>query len=145
MHAPAIAKRWTDCPVYQISPNDSNYFALLFDEQGEGANAVAVIEIFRHGGATPPNSHRVAHEMFFVLHGEGQAIVDGTTTELRAGNALLVKPGASHVVRNTGSSKLYCLTVMTPDEDFGQLIRRGQRVALDEEDLRILSQTFLPV
>jgi mannose-6-phosphate isomerase-like protein (cupin superfamily) len=137
----SIAKRLIDCPVYKISPNDTNYFALIFDEAGEGLDAVAVVEIFAPGGATPPNAHRHAHEMFFVLHGHGEACVDGVTTPLAPGHALLVKPGATHVVRNTGDSKLYCLTVMTPDEDFARLIRGGERMALDDEDIRVISQS----
>jgi hypothetical protein len=42
-------------------------------------------------------------------------------------------------IRNTGASKLYCLTVMTPNEGFAELIRAGEPVELDEEDLRVLA------
>ena len=50
----------------------------------------------------------------------------------------LLKPGVEHVVRNTGPGKLYCLTLMAPNEGFAELIRGGQAVALDEEDLAVL-------
>jgi hypothetical protein len=42
------------------------------------------------------------------------------------------------VIENTGSGKLYTLTVMTPNEGFAELIRAGQPVDLDEEDLKVL-------
>jgi mannose-6-phosphate isomerase-like protein (cupin superfamily) len=54
---------------------------------------------------------------------------------------MLLQPGHEHVVRNTGASRLYTLTVMTPNEDFAELIRAGEPVELDAEDLRILGGT----
>jgi len=124
--------------AFRISPEDSNYFALLFDRQAGDCASVAVVEIFTVGGRTPPNTHRAADEMFYVLSGEGRVTCDGQTTPVRKGDALLVKPGAEHIVENTGTSKLYTLTIMIPDEDFGALIRSGQPVVLDAEDRAVL-------
>jgi mannose-6-phosphate isomerase-like protein (cupin superfamily) len=50
----------------------------------------------------------------------------------------MLPPGTEHVVENTGPGKLYCLTLMVPDEDFAALIRSGQPVALDDEDRAVL-------
>ncbi len=58
----------------------------------------------------------------------------------RCGDALLVHSRNEHVVRNTGPGKLYCLTVMVPDDDFSALIRSGVPVALDEADRRVLER-----
>ncbi len=136
----AVIKRMADCPAYRISPQDSNYFALVFDGRGEGCDLVAVVEIFEPGGATPHNTHQYAHELFFVLQGEGTASMNGGPEQpVRRGDALLVRPGNDHVVRNTGPGKLYCLTVMAPDEAFGELVRRGQPVKLSEADRFVLS------
>lgn len=135
----AVFKHLADCPAYRISEHDTNYFALLFDGEGEGCDFVAVVEVFEPGGTTPPNAHRHAHEMFFVLEGTGAVTIDAAPErEIAKGDALLVRPGAVHVVRNTGASKLYCLTVMSPDDAFAALIRRGTRVHLAPEDLAVL-------
>ena len=137
--APAVIKSMAACPAYRISPQDTNYFAMVFDARGEGCDMVAVVEIFEPGGATPPNAHQRAHEMFFVLQGEGTAAVNGDPARpIRRGDALLVRPGSEHVVSNTGEGKLYCLTVMVPDEDFGEAIRRGTPVSLGDDDRRVL-------
>jgi mannose-6-phosphate isomerase-like protein (cupin superfamily) len=124
--------------AFRISPNDSNYFAILFDPEKNTTDAIFVIEIFNVGGATPPNSHSEAHEFFYVLHGEGVASSDGEEMKIGKGDAFLLEPGSVHIVKNTGTSKLYTLTVMTPNQAFSELIRSGERVALDEEDIRIL-------
>ena len=125
--------------VFRIGPNDTNYFALLFDEQKDQIKNVFLVEIFTKGGATPPNEHAGAHEFFYVLHGEGTARCDGDTMPIKKGDALLLRPGSEHVIQNTGPGKLYTLTVMTPDEDFAKLIRSGQPVELDDEDKRVLA------
>ncbi len=97
-----------------------------------------MIEIFKAGGATPPNEHATAHEFFHVLHGEGIARCDGKALPIKKGSSLLLHPGSEHVIENTGPGKLYTLTVMTPNEGFAELIRGGERVALDADDIRIL-------
>jgi mannose-6-phosphate isomerase-like protein (cupin superfamily) len=125
--------------AFRISPKDTNYFAVLFDPEKDNVRSVYVVEIFRRGGATPPNTHMEADEFFYVLHGEGIARCGLVETPIKTGDALLLKPGNEHAIRNTGSDKLYCLTVMTPNEGFAELIRNGEPVELDEEDLRILA------
>jgi mannose-6-phosphate isomerase-like protein (cupin superfamily) len=125
--------------AFQISPADTNYFAILFDGVTDSIENIFVIEIFNRGGATPPNEHSHAHEFFYVLHGEGIAICNGEELAVRKGDALLLNPGNEHVVRNTGASKLYTLTVMTPNQGFAELIRSGTPVALDAEDLEVLA------
>ena len=124
--------------AFRISPADTNYFVMLFDEQTDAIDNIFVIEIFRNGGATPPNEHARAHEFFHVLHGEGVARCDGKTMSVKKGDSLLLHPGSEHVIENTGAGKLYTLTVMTPNEGFAELIRGGERVELDLDDIRIL-------
>lgn len=124
--------------AFRIGPDDTNYFAMLFDGEKDEIDSIFVVEIFTVGGATPPNEHAAAHEFFYVLEGEGSARCGNETMPIRKGDALLLRPGSEHVIRNTGKGKLYTLTVMTPNEGFAELIRRGQPVTLDDEDLRVL-------
>ena len=48
--------------------------------------------------------------------------------------AIVLPPGMDHVVENTGPEKLYCLTVMVPNEGFAEMIRDGETMALDKAD-----------
>lgn len=139
LQPPAVAKQISHCQAFRIKEGDTNYFAMIFDEEGEGCKLVAILEIFEPGGATPPNQHQRAHEMFFILRGEGLAFANGEQIELRAGTAMLINPGSEHVVRNTGEGKLYSLTIMVPDEGFARVIRRGIPVELDAQDRAVIS------
>jgi mannose-6-phosphate isomerase-like protein (cupin superfamily) len=131
-------QRASAAKAFRISPSDTNYFAVLFDPAQDQIEPIFVVEIFTKGGKTPPNTHRAAHEFFYVLHGEGLAHCDGTAKAIRRGDALLIRPGMEHIIENTGTGKLYTLTVMIPNEGFAELIRNGQPVTLDEEDMRVL-------
>ncbi len=138
MLSPICLKSALQAPVFRIGADDTNYFVLLFDHEGEAFETVAVVEIFTVGGATPPNMHSRAHEMFYVLHGEGVARCEGKTAPLGKGSAMLLRPGSEHVVQNTGAGKLYTLTVMVPNEGFAELIRAGIPMQLDDEDRAVL-------
>ena len=135
---PFTLRSISDVEVRRIAPTDTNYFALLFDPEADGISPVCVVEIFAVGGATPPNAHRYAHEFFYVLEGTGTARCGNLSQPIAKGDALMLRPGAEHVIENTGSGKLYTLTFMVPNEGFAELIRAGQSVALDEEDLSVL-------
>ena len=135
----AFRKRLADAKGYRISPNDTNYFALLLDPQGDAVDLTCVVEIFSPGGKTPPNRHEIASEMFFVLKGTGRAHCDGTATDIGPGDVLFIPPAHVHVIENTGSGKLYTLTVMMPNEGFAELIRNGTAVPLDDEDRSLLN------
>lgn len=129
-----------DLRGFRIAPTDTNYFACLFDPIADAVDFTLVVEIFAPGGATPPNTHRRAQEVFFVLAGQGIAVADGVETAIAAGDTLLVPPGVEHVIRNTGAGKLYCLTLMAPDEEFAALIRGGTPVELAAEDIAVITR-----
>ena len=141
----AVSKSPKDYQAYRISPGDTNRLAIVFDPIKDGVSCTYCVEIFDIGGKTPPNRHQYAVEMFFILKGEGQAICDGKTVPIRAGDSLLVPPTGTHMIENTGSSRLYTLTIMVPNEDFAELIRSGTSVELDQEDLEVLCRGGAPV
>ncbi len=135
-----VVKSPSDYQAYRISPNDSNRLAIVFDPAIANSSLTCCVEIFDVGGKTPPNRHLFALEMFFILKGEGQATCDGKTVPIKAGDSLLVPPTGTHVIENTGSGRLYTLTIMIPSEDFAELIRSGIPVELDAEDMAVLGR-----
>jgi mannose-6-phosphate isomerase-like protein (cupin superfamily) len=139
MKAPVIGKRAADLRGFRIAATDTNYFACLLDPLADGVSFTLVVEIFEPGGRTPPNTHAAAEECFFVLAGEGIASADGRTMPIGPGDCFVLRPGVEHVVENTGTRKLYCLTLMTPNEGFAELIRNGTPVDLAPEDIAVLT------
>ena len=136
----AIAKTAANYEAWRISPDDSNRLAIIFDPDRDGAAFIAAVEIFDVGGKTPPNQHEIGQEFFYILAGEARAVAGDITVDLRAGDSLLLKPGTTHALENTGAGRLYCLTMMVPDDQFTALIRNGVRAELDAEDMAVLGR-----
>lgn len=134
-----LFKRPRQFEAFRIKAGESNRLVVMFDSIKDGLDFIACVEIFDRGGLTPPNTHRAADELFFVLEGEGRARCDDQWLDLKKGDAMVVRAGSEHVVENTGPGRLYTLTVMVPDENFARLIRNGVPDRLDDEDLRVLS------
>ena len=134
-----LFRRAGDCRVSRISPDDTNKFVMAVDPLADQAPFISVVEIFDVGGKTPPNTHQHAHEMFYVLSGRGRAWCDGKSYDVAQGDTLVLPPGMEHVVENTGPDKLYCLTVMVPNEGFAELIRAGQTMSLDAADRTVIA------
>jgi mannose-6-phosphate isomerase-like protein (cupin superfamily) len=136
--APAIARSPESYETFKIAPGDSNRMALIAVPLRDGVPFTAIVEIFDVGGKTPPNEHSEAYEMFYVLSGTGIAYCDGDAFPVAAGDSFVVRPGHEHIVENTGKERLYCLTVMIPNEGFAELIRKGTPAPLDASDLAVL-------
>ena len=80
--------------------------------------------------------------MFYVLSGSGRCRCDdGSLHEIAQGDALVLPPGLEHVIENTGTERLYCLTVMVPNEGFAEMIRNGQPMTLDQADRAVVIGT----
>ncbi|MEH2035682.1 cupin domain-containing protein [Nostoc sp.] len=138
-----VVKSPHEYQAYRISPDATNRLAIVFDPATVNLSITYCIEIFDVDGKTPPNRHLFAVETFFVLKGEGIAICDGKEVVIRSGDTLLVPPMGVHEIRNTGSERLYTITVMMPNENFAELIRSGVPVKLDAEDLAVLRRDLV--
>jgi hypothetical protein len=57
----------SNAQAFRISPKDTNYFVMLFDKDSDKIDNIFVIEIFKTGGATPPNEHAAAHEFMCCM------------------------------------------------------------------------------
>lgn len=135
-----VTKTPREMRAFRISETDTNYFACIADPVDEGVSFTIVVEIYQPGGATPPNTHAAAHEVFYILEGTGKGFCDGVEVDLAPGSTLLLPPGKEHIVRNTGPGKLYALCVMVPNEAFAEMIHDGIPVALDDEDIAVLTR-----
>ena len=136
-----VVKSPQDYQAYRISPNDNNRLAIIFSPANANASLTVCLEVFDVGGKTPLHQHHFAVEMFFILKGKGKASCDGKSINICAGDSILMPPTGNHIIENTGSTRLYALCIMVPNEDFAELIRSGKPVDLDEEDMKVLTSS----
>ncbi len=141
---PVITRRIADLETFKISDKDTNYFAMIADPIRDKVPFSIFLEVFEPGGKTPWHHHGYAHEMFYVLSGEGKSVCNGEEIPVKPGESFIVRPGHDHEVVNTGTEKLYCLTVMIPNEGFAELVRGGFRVSLTADDITALTGKAAP-
>lgn len=127
----------SDLEMHHISAGDTVRLGVLAGP--EVSPVTVVFESWDLGGAQPPNTHPRSSELFFFLAGSGVAICDGQETAVAAGTTLVLPAGSLHHIRNTGPGRMYAITLMTPDEGFADLVRRGPRAATDDEDRAVLA------
>jgi mannose-6-phosphate isomerase-like protein (cupin superfamily) len=124
--------------AHRISAGDSVKLAVVHRPTTVYDTSV-FLEIWEPGGAQPPNSHPGAVETFLFLIGSGRATCDGSTQPVRAQDFLVLPPGSVHYIENTGATRLYAVTTMSPDNGFCALVEAGVAEDLDGDDLAVLA------
>jgi mannose-6-phosphate isomerase-like protein (cupin superfamily) len=94
------------------STDDTDWFELLLENE-RGQAATMVLEAGEAVGG-PENRHPDSDQWLYVVAGEGEAVVEGETVPLSAGDLLLVERGEGHGVRNTGGRPLETLNLYVP-------------------------------
>lgn len=125
-----------DIHPFRISPGDTVRLAVLHHPTSLYDVSV-VLEVWDIGGSQPWNSHPCSVETFFFLHGSGTAYCDEQVTGVEAGQLLVLPARSKHRIVNDGSSRLFAITTMTPDDGFAALIERGEPAVFDPSELAV--------
>ncbi|WP_280302336.1 cupin domain-containing protein [Nocardia neocaledoniensis] len=146
MTTPAPVLRHLDEVVPQlISPTDTVKLALLAGP-ADGSSASVFFEVWEPGGSQPDNSHPESTEIFVILSGTGRAHSDEHTVDLKAGDALVLRPGSTHRIVNTSATeRLYAVTIMADDSGalpggFAELVTNGTATHWDAVDRQTLTR-----
>jgi mannose-6-phosphate isomerase-like protein (cupin superfamily) len=66
------------------------------------------------GGRTEEHYHRITEELYLFTSGMGRMRLDGEEREVRAGDCVVIPPGAPHSLVNTGDEPLVLLCCCAP-------------------------------
>ena len=70
------------------------------------------------GQSTERHYHRLSEEIYLLVEGGGRLEVDGAEEDVRAGNAILIPPGAWHtLVAGAQGARLLCCCVPAYSHD----------------------------
>ena len=79
-----------------------------------GANSQLVVMSVPPGGEVGQEKHSDVEQIFYFQSGTGEAILDGISTNIAPGDAVVVTPGTEHNFRNTGTMPLQIITTYAP-------------------------------
>jgi mannose-6-phosphate isomerase-like protein (cupin superfamily) len=91
------------------------YFQENFQQTLAGSNqGLKTFEVWRlsvsPGGVVPANNHQ-GEVVVLTLRGTGRVVVDGNQVDIRPDTTLVIPPGASRQVFNSGSQELAMILI----------------------------------
>ena len=79
------------------------------------ARQVSIADIIIPAGVTvKEHYHKVIEEIYFVTGGEGIMRIDGVEQLVTKGQAVVIRPGERHSIRNATTADLHLLVTCTP-------------------------------
>ena len=110
--------RRDDRPVLVRGPQFPTLQRLV--DRASGSDAVTVlVNTFTGGEAVPEHTHEV-EEVLLVTVGECTVTIDGRPEAARTGDAVIIKPGASHAISHNSGELCEVIAVLaSPDAQIG--------------------------
>ena len=81
-----------------------------------GRHAQVVVMCLQPGEDIGEEMHAGTDQLFQVVKGHGEAVVEGVSQPLAKGALLLVPAGVRHNLRNTGGKRLRLVTIYSPPQ-----------------------------
>ena len=90
----------------------------FFDVVAGTDRSQAATMVLQPGQSTggPSNAHAASDQWLYVVAGTGAATVEGESVDLRPGTLVLIEPGETHEITNTGSEPLETVNVYAPPD-----------------------------
>jgi quercetin dioxygenase-like cupin family protein len=125
-----------------LSADPGCRLTLLADAAATGGALTSNRSTFQAGAAgAPPHFHTTMSELFFVLSGALQVLVDEEVTTLEAGDTLLVPPYTPHAFGAARDREADVLFVFTPGRDRFDYYRLLDRLHQGQATLQELLDT----
>jgi mannose-6-phosphate isomerase-like protein (cupin superfamily) len=87
----------------------------LFHPSSSVVTDVSVAEaLVEPGKETGAHRHLISQEVYYILEGTGRMFTGDKAADVVSGDAVLIKPGTAHNIKNTGEVELRILCVCCP-------------------------------
>lgn len=96
--------------IVSETQQNTNFRKVLFT----GTRSQLVVMSIPPGGEVGEETHTYTEQTLFFLSGTGEAILNGKTSPVKAGDVVVVTPGTKHNFINTGTVPLKIYTVYAP-------------------------------
>ena len=101
--------RLEDAELQALSHDTDIMKRVLLSESVLPAGVRLSHAVLKPGQQTAEHDHALLTEVFYVLSGQGELVVDGVSQVVGAGSAFSIEPGEQHVLRNHAATALTLL------------------------------------
>lgn len=119
----------TSYPIRKLAKANTDFRR----EVATGPHAQVVLMCLQPGEDIGEEVHADTDQLFQVVKGEGEAVLEGTAQPLGKGALLLVPAGMRHNVRNTGDKRLRLVTIYAPPHHAVGTVRATRADAMRAE------------
>jgi quercetin dioxygenase-like cupin family protein len=112
---------------------DGSAMRLLADSSATGGRLSVHTSTLRNGAGASPHHHDVASEVFFVVRGAIELLIDDDILVAREGDLAIVPPGVTHAFAAVPGQDAELLLAVTPGIERFELFRRFERVLAGRE------------
>jgi len=116
---PAVFRRASDCPTESWRSSETGFvdwWTLFSADRTPTRDLTVGIAEIPVGAPRPERGHQhTQSELYFIISGSGEVTVNGETTPVTTGDAVLIPGDAEHVAVNTGNEPLRLLYVFATD------------------------------
>lgn len=100
-------------PWYEA--DDKAFAREIASPRNSRAQTLSIADIIIPAGvAVKPHYHKVIEEIYYVTAGSGIMTLDGRETRIGVGDAVVIRPGERHSVRNDTAAELRLIVTCTP-------------------------------
>lgn len=90
---------------------------LINPNNSDSAHLDIRLSSFQPGGLIQPHVHENSENVYYILQGNGVAILDGERHFVGPHTMIFIPPGVVHAIENTGIENLLYLFVAAPPND----------------------------
>ena len=98
--------------IEELTEGNTDFRRVLYT----ATNMQLVLMTLQPGDEIGEEVHDDGDQFFRVEGGEGEILIDGNVSRIRADMAMIVPAGARHNVKNTGNEPLKLYTIYSPPE-----------------------------
>jgi quercetin dioxygenase-like cupin family protein len=124
-----------------------NILGQTYTLKEQSDSAMAWHAVFPPGTFVPPHIHPTQDEFIFMLDGQFELWLDGTTTKAKAGDLVRMPMNVPHGIFNKSTDNVTCLFWVAPTQSLRALFERIHNLTDPEEVVRIAAEHevhFLP-
>ncbi|MGW0535917.1 cupin domain-containing protein [Streptomyces sp. NPDC003032] len=146
MNASILKPVLTRAATAETTSDPSSVMTLLADSGTDGSSVTSYRSTFAKGAVgAPAHFHTKASELFFVIGGSLQVLVDDEVKVLEQGDFLLVPPHTPHAFAAAPGSEADVLFVFTPGMprfDYLRLLGRVMRGEASPQEIKDSSEQY---